>query len=121
MPIYVNLGSHTRKSSCHGQTLELCRISQLNHELNQQWRGRAMNWNVTDGLCVRCHHKKKNKHKLMKKSKVNRYRFYACSSAELIQQQFVVVTSSAFTFISVMYGIVTNVATIPSTFFFFMP
>ena len=27
------------------------------HELNHQLLGRAINCNVTDGLCARCHHK----------------------------------------------------------------
>ena len=44
---------HTRKSTCIGQTPELCRIWRPNHELNQQLRGRAINCNVTDGLTMR--------------------------------------------------------------------
>ena len=45
------------KSTCHGKTSELCWICSPNHELNHQLLGRAINCNVTGGLCARCHHK----------------------------------------------------------------
>ena len=45
------------KSTCHGKTPELCWICSPNHELNHQLLGRAINCNVTGGLCARCHHK----------------------------------------------------------------
>ena len=45
------------KSTCHGKTQELCWICSPNHELNHQLLGRAINCNVTGGLCARCHHK----------------------------------------------------------------
>ena len=56
MHIPLNLGSYTRKSTCHGKTPELCWICSPNHELNHQLLGRAINCNVTGSLCAGCHH-----------------------------------------------------------------
>ena len=55
MQISLNLGSYTRKSTCHGKTPELCWICSPNHELYHRLLGRAINCNVTSGLCARCH------------------------------------------------------------------
>ena len=42
---------------CHGKTPEVCWICCPNHELNLQSLSRAINCNIPDGLCARCHHK----------------------------------------------------------------
>ena len=57
MQISLNLGSYTRKSTCHGKTPELCWIFHSNQELNHQLLGNAINCNLADGLCAWCHHK----------------------------------------------------------------
>ena len=59
MQISINLGSYTRKRPCPGKTPELCWICSPNHELNHQLLDRAINCNVTGGLCARCHQQPK--------------------------------------------------------------
>ena len=51
MQISLNLGSYTRKSTCHGKTPELCWICSPNHELNHQLLGRAKTAMLT-AVCV---------------------------------------------------------------------
>ena len=103
MQISLNLGSYTRKSTCHDKTPELCWICSPNHELNHQLLCRAINCNVTDGLCARCHHKIKKMQvdkKIIMSTGMDFFTFYATTGAEKCNHQLVVATTGAFTLTS---------------------